>query len=391
MQANAGALAQVFERDVHCVLGLPFDAVDITGALERLRAAGRERRKCFLSTPNLNFLIGCRADARLRDSVINSDLSVADGMPVLWTARLLGVPLPERVAGATLLERLREPGPVPLKVYLFGGADGVAEAAARQINDERAGLVCVGYESPGFGDVEALSRPQSLARINASGADFLVVSLGAAKGQTWIERNRGRLDVPAIGHLGAALGFTAGALRRAPAWMQAGGLEWLWRIGQERALVRRYLNDGAAFLWLLATRVLPLAWLTRWHRPGREALETARTQVRRSGREIRIRLTGAWSQSNVARLRPLFRRAASSDKHVRVDLADTTYGDASLVGLLLVLYGAVRRRGGRFSCTPVSRPFARVLRLACAEFLLADAAHAADTAPEEAEQALVVR
>ena len=79
---------QDFDRQVFCLAGLPFDAVDMAGAVARVRDAATQRKRCFLSTPNLNFLIGCQSDAAFRDSVIHSDLNVADGMPLVLTCPL---------------------------------------------------------------------------------------------------------------------------------------------------------------------------------------------------------------------------------------------------------------------------------------------------------------
>ena len=264
----------VHDRDVVCILGLPFDAITLPDAVQRVRDAISARRPLFLSTPNLNFLIGCQYDAAFRASIIASDLSVADGMPLVWISRLLGTPLPERVTGSGLFERLRNdplpPGCPPIRVYFFGGPQGAAEAAARRLNAESTAMVCVGYESPGFGSVENMSGQDALDRINASGADFLVVALGAAKGQAWIQRNRDRLKVPVISHLGAVVNFEAGTVSRAPAWVQRSGLEWLWRIKEEPALSKRYARDARALLGLLAGKVLPhMLWL-QLNRPASE-------------------------------------------------------------------------------------------------------------------------
>jgi N-acetylglucosaminyldiphosphoundecaprenol N-acetyl-beta-D-mannosaminyltransferase len=122
---------ELFERRVVCVLGLPLDVIAMPAAVERVRAAVRQRTPLFLSTPNLNFAINGLRDPAFRDSVINSDLSVADGMPLVWVARLLGLPIRERVPGSGLLERLRDGGPLDqVSVYFFGGPEGVAQAAA---------------------------------------------------------------------------------------------------------------------------------------------------------------------------------------------------------------------------------------------------------------------
>lgn len=244
------------KRQVHWILGLPFDAVSLAEAMQTVRNAARQRTPLFISTPNLNFLIASQKDPAFRDSVIHSDLSLADGMPILWLAKLLKVPIRERVAGSTLFEQLRysplEPEDGPLRVYFFGGPDGVAEKAANAINQDSTSMQCVGYCSPGFGSLDDISTSDLLAHINASGADFVVVSLGAKKGQAWILRNRSQLQAPIISHLGAVVNFVAGNVQRAPVWMQRVGLEWLWRIKEEPNLYKRYVSDGISILSIVA-------------------------------------------------------------------------------------------------------------------------------------------
>ena len=95
-----------FDRPVHCILGLPFDAVTEKEAVTMFEAAIHSCKRCFLSTPNLNFLINSLDDQRFRDSVIHSDLSIADGMPLVWIARVLNIPVRERVAGSSRLRWL---------------------------------------------------------------------------------------------------------------------------------------------------------------------------------------------------------------------------------------------------------------------------------------------
>src|SRR5919108_186527 len=157
MRTEASRSAPDFSRRVHCLLGLPIDAVNLAGAEARIRAAAAQRSPCFLSTPNVNFLVASRSDALFRDSVIDSDLSVADGMPLVWLARLVGIPLRERVAGAALFDALRYRAGKRLSVYFFGGPDGAAELAGRRLALEGAGLTCAGYESPGFGSIDEMS------------------------------------------------------------------------------------------------------------------------------------------------------------------------------------------------------------------------------------------
>jgi N-acetylglucosaminyldiphosphoundecaprenol N-acetyl-beta-D-mannosaminyltransferase len=256
-------------------------------------------------------------------------------------------------------------------VFFFGGPQGAAEAAARRLNAERSALTCVGYESPGFGSVDELSREETIARINASGADLLVVSLGAKKGQAWIERNRARITVPAVTHLGAVVNFVAGSVDRAPRWMQKSGLEWLWRIKEEPVLWRRYWADGLALASLLATRIVPYAWLLLRRKPGREELGASAYRLRQTEREVVVRLRGAWVQENLAPLRQCLSQASAARKDVRIDLAHASYVDSSFLGLMLLLYGVQKANGRRLLCTPVSASVRRIFEYGCSEFLLA--------------------
>ncbi len=360
-----------FSRNIYCLLGVPLDAITMAAVIARVHEAAATNARCFISTPNLNFLIGCRGNRAFRDSLINSDLSIADGMPLVWLSRLLNIPIRERVAGAGLFETLRNDGAKRLSVYFFGGPDGVAERACRLLNlAESAGVKCVGCESPGFGTVEEMSSAEAIARINASGADFLIVSLGARKGQAWIERNQSRITVPIISHLGAVLNFAAGTVKRAPRWIQKVGLEWLWRIKEEPALWQRYLSDGLALLQLVALRVLPGFVFMRLHKPAVHELNAARVVLNDRPGEVVVRLQGAWTQENLEPMRECFAGLAAADKGVRIDLGHVSYVDASFLGLLLLLYGDQQRRRKPFQCAPVSRPVKKIFEFGCCEFLL---------------------
>lgn len=359
-----------FDRAVYCLLGLPFDAVNMNDVIRIVRSAAGQRAACFISTPNLNFLIGCLADRQFRQSVINSDLSIADGMPLVWIARLLGIPIQERVPGAGLFEALRSNTAQPLSVYFFGGPDGVAEAACRRLNSESSGVHCTGFASPGFGSVADMSSDATIHAINASKADFLLVSLGAKKGQAWIEHNRAQISVPVISHLGAVVNFVAGRLKRAPSWLQRSGLEWLWRIKEEPGLWRRYFSDGLALLHLLVTRVIPHCLFIRSHAPARSELDAAAISIRVQAGATLITLSGAWTQENLGPLRQCFAQAAIAGTDVQIDLQQVNYIDAAFLGLLMLLHGHQQQQGHALLCLPLNPQLRRIFEFACCEFLL---------------------
>jgi N-acetylglucosaminyldiphosphoundecaprenol N-acetyl-beta-D-mannosaminyltransferase len=360
-----------FGRDVHCLLGLPIDALDMDRTVEAVRRAIRLKQPCFLSTPNLNFLIACRSDPAFRRSVVDSDLSVADGMPLVWMARLLGIPIPERVAGSGLVERLRQgDGDDPVKVFFFGGPDGVAETACRALAQEKSGLVGVGFASPGFGDIGEMSRPEIIDRINRSGADFLVVALGAKKGQAWIRHNRARLTVPVVSHLGAVVNFVAGTVGRAPEWMQKAGLEWLWRIREEPALWRRYWRDGLAFSRLFLTRVLPYAWFLGHCRLGARDWPAASVAAEAEAGRLLLRLRGAWTRADLALFRSRLAPEILAGRDLHLDLGEVPYVDSAFVGFLILLRGHQERQGRGLHIAPVSGPVQRIFKYGCVEYLL---------------------
>lgn len=358
----------VFGRNVHCLLGLPFDAVDMAGAVSRIHDAATRRQSCYFSTPNLNFLVACLTDDAFRNSVIDSDLSIADGTPLVWIAKLLGIPIHERVAGSDVFENLRRGNRERIAVYFFGSEKAVVEAARRRLNSGPSGLVCVGYECPGFGSVEDMSSDETIGRINASGADFVVVSLGARKGQAWIARNRDRLSAPVISHLGAVVNFVAGTVSRAPVWVRRSGLEWLWRIKEEPSLWRRYVADGLALARLLFTRVIPYWFYIHYRKPARQELDRAGVDL--LGAEVVLRLHGAWVQENLRPLRECFSRSELAGMHIRLDMEHVTYVDSAFIGLLMLLYRDRKQQGRRLSVGNVEERVRRIFRYECAEFLL---------------------
>jgi N-acetylglucosaminyldiphosphoundecaprenol N-acetyl-beta-D-mannosaminyltransferase len=373
--ARSGAVVSVpqshcLAREVYCVLGMPIDAIEMPAALRRIEAA--VAAPFVLSTPNLNFLVISQTDPAFRESLLLSDLCVADGMPIVWIARILGIPIKSRIAGSDIFAALKSAkrSAKPLKVILFGGAEGVAAAAGRAINAEPGGLYCVGSIDPGFGTVDELSRAEILDAINSSDADFLVASLGAWKGQMWLQQNHDRLRVPIRAHLGAAVSFQAGIVTRAPRSMRKFGLEWMWRIKEEPHLWRRYWKDGRVLLRLLLTRVLPLAIETRWQRLRRRRTDLLHIRLSHGHDSVTLSLYGVATAWQVEQAIPSFRDAAKMGKPILIDLAETSTIDARFLGLLLMLYKQLKGQGASLKFSGASSRLRRMFRLNGAGFLL---------------------
>jgi len=332
-----------FDRDIWCVLGLPVDAMDVNQAMAAIDQAVRQRKSLSFVTPNVNWLVRALREPQARREVLNADLSLIDGAPLEAIAKWVGAPIKGRVAGSDLFEALRRrPGFAGrrIKVFFFGGREGAAKAAAAALNTGGGGLEAVGWLNPGFGDVESMSADALINSINAADADFVVVALGAAKGQAWIERNRTRLDAPVIAHLGAVVDFTAGALARAPVLIRRLGLEWMWRVAAEPALWRRYAHDGLALLRHLAIRAPAL----RRARAPRDGASAPKATLVKSEPATRIALTGAVdAASGLAGVRAAFREAAGAGGDVVVDISGARSIDHAFLGLLLMLEKHVAR------------------------------------------------
>jgi N-acetylglucosaminyldiphosphoundecaprenol N-acetyl-beta-D-mannosaminyltransferase len=358
-------------REVYCLLGIPIDVTEMSAVLRRIDDAVTNAAPFLISTPNLNFLVNSLDNPEFRESLLQSDLCPPDGVPIIWIARLLGIPIKSRVAGSDIFEalRLRPRVAGPLKIFFFGATEPVAAAAAARLNCVPIGLKCVGWACPGYVGVDELSEDRFINQINASNADFLVAALGARNGQVWLLRNHGRLQVPVRAHLGATINFQAGTVKRAPRFVQKLGFEWLWRIKEEPALFARYWHDGSALVRQLTTRVLPLAviMLCRKVLSGRHDLVIVADE---NIDGITIRLSGDATATEVPGAVAHLREAVGRGKPIEIDLSSTKTVDARFLGLFLMLRKQVKESGNVLSFNKLPVSLQRQFRLAGAEYLL---------------------
>jgi N-acetylglucosaminyldiphosphoundecaprenol N-acetyl-beta-D-mannosaminyltransferase len=356
-------------REVYGVLGIPIDAVDPSAVVERIGAALGQDQPFLVSTPNLNFLVTSQSDSEFRESLLRSDLCPVDGVPIVWIARLLGIPVQMRVAGSDTFDRLKLEKSSSVKVFLFGGSEGVAETCSAVLNAQSSGVVCVGTLYPGFGSVEDMSTDDIIDAINASGARFLVASLGAQKGQSWLLKNHHRLRIPVRSHLGAAINFQAGLLRRAPVFVRRFGFEWLWRIKEEPHLRIRYLEDGMILLKLMMTSVLPLALGAIWRSLFAEDDHDLTVSLE-EGQVKTVVLAGHALECHVAKAIAAFRVAIDNGHLVAVDVSRLKAIDQRFFGLLLMARKQMVARGGRLQIVGASAWIRRAFRLNRFDFLL---------------------
>jgi N-acetylglucosaminyldiphosphoundecaprenol N-acetyl-beta-D-mannosaminyltransferase len=362
-------------RDVYCILGIPVDSIDMGSVLRKIRAAAGKSEPFLLSTPNLNFLILSQSDRQFRESLILSDLCPADGTAIVWVARLLRIPIRNRIAGADIFDLLRakQGCKAPLKAFLFGGAEGVAATACEVLNSRRGGLACVGSLYPRFGSLDEMSKPEVIEAINSSGAEFLIASLGAKKGQEWLRRNHYALRVPVRAHLGAALNFQAGTVGRAPQLIRKMGLEWLWRIKEEPQLWRRYWNDGRQLLRLVISRVLVLTIWARYLsvKHGTEPFIVTLSQTTNT---VTVNLRGPATARHVEDIATVLKEATMTNKQLIVNFLETCLIDARVLGLLIMLRKRLQARGENPLFKGLSSRLKAIFHLSGASYLLSEEA-----------------
>ncbi|MDZ7363220.1 MAG: WecB/TagA/CpsF family glycosyltransferase [candidate division KSB1 bacterium] len=249
------------------ILGVNVDRVSLTDTVARVEKFIVERKPRLVITPNVDHLIKARKDKEFKRIYEEADLSVPDGVPLLWAAKFLGTPLVERVNGTDLFEALcARAAQRGYRVFFLGAAPGVAAAAAEKLKQRHPALQVAGTYSPPFDFFNSFMENKKIeAMIREARPDILFVGLGAPKQEKWIHRHKHKLHVPVSIGIGASFEYVAGFTARAPRWMQRAGLEWLYRIVENPGRYwKRYLVDDAVFFPLVFAQ-----WLkTRMQKPA---------------------------------------------------------------------------------------------------------------------------
>jgi N-acetylglucosaminyldiphosphoundecaprenol N-acetyl-beta-D-mannosaminyltransferase len=264
------------------VLGVRVDDVTYNVALQRCVAYARDGRRHLVVTPNPELVVLARRDPAFRAILNRADLAIPDGGGLLLAARLWGEPLAEQVRGTDLCYGLAEAAPRHgLRLFLLGGAPGVAEGAAAALRRRAPGLEIAGTFA---GDASPAGDAETAAAVRRAGrCDLLFVAYGAPRQERWIDRNLAALDVGVAIGVGGVLDFMSGRVRRAPALVRRAGLDWLFRLLQQPRRFRRQATTIPLFLGLALVEAARRRLLARPRLPepaqagSREPLPRKRT------------------------------------------------------------------------------------------------------------------
>lgn len=244
-------MTQTSRPAVVVVADVPVHAVDMRGALAQIDGFIRARTPHYNIAINAAKVVSYREDAALRDAIDGAHLVTMDGQAVVWAARALGQVVPERVAGADLMEELlAHSARRGYSVYLFGAEQDVVEDCVARATRQYPALRIAGYRNGYFKPDEEAGI---VAAIRDARPDILFLGFGSPKKEYFMKTYHRELGIPFVMGVGGTFDVLAGRVSRAPRWMQRSGLEWSYRLAQEpRRMWRRYLVGNTRFLSLVA-------------------------------------------------------------------------------------------------------------------------------------------
>lgn len=221
----------------------------------------QEVKKGVIITPNVDHLVKLQKDEEFYNVYQQAEWIVCDSKILYFLSKLLKNPLPEAIPGSSFFTAFYEyhKDNPNCKIFLLGAAEGIAVKAMERINQKVGRDIVVGAHSPSYGFEKKEAECEELIKIvNESGANVLLVGVGAPKQEKWIMKYRDRMPkVDIFMGLGATIDFEAGTLKRAPIFWQKIGMEWLYRCLKEpKRLFKRYFIDDMQFFYYFGKQLL---------------------------------------------------------------------------------------------------------------------------------------
>ncbi len=233
------------------IFGITISALDRKETAEFIINHMRAGEKVIREDLNAAKVVWCETRGPVRQAVESGSIVNLDGQSVVWAARLLGIPIKERVTGIDLMQALIQQAPLhKLRIYLLGAHPSTVSRLADSIVLEHGKSILAGF-SDGYFSLE--DETTIVKQINSTRPDMLFIGISSPKKEEFVLRNAEKLDVKLIMGVGGSFDVLAGKVSRAPQWMQNNGLEWLYRLAQEPSRMwKRYLVTNSRFIGIVA-------------------------------------------------------------------------------------------------------------------------------------------
>ena len=238
------------------IFNCPIDALTMKETVQIIDNAIKEGKHIHHAVVNAAKIVKMQEDKELYNSIVNADIINADGMPIVWASRLLGKPLPERVAGIDLMQELIKLAyNRKYKIFFFGAKEEVVKKVVKKYSKEYSPEIIAGYRNGYYSEEEESLIAKQIAE---SRANILFVGISSPKKEKFLYKYKHILkNVNFIMGVGGSFDVIAGKIKRAPKWMQKYGLEWVYRLVQEpRRMWRRYLIGNTKFIILVIKEFL---------------------------------------------------------------------------------------------------------------------------------------
>ncbi|WP_289054447.1 WecB/TagA/CpsF family glycosyltransferase [Carboxylicivirga marina] len=235
---------------VRTIFGIPIASLTMKETLELIDQAIKEKKTIHHVVVNAGKIVAMQSDDRLNESVLGANLINVDGQAVVWASKIVGKPLPERVAGIDLMDMLvRLCSEKGYRSYFLGARQEVVEKVVKHYSNTYSEKIIAGYHDGYYNEVEEERVAHDIAKSNA---DILFVAITSPKKEIFLNKYKHIIKIPFVMGVGGSFDVVAGVTKRAPLWMQKIGLEWFFRFSQEpKRMWKRYLVGNSKFIMMV--------------------------------------------------------------------------------------------------------------------------------------------
>lgn len=232
------------------ICNIPVDALTMKETIQLIDKAISEMRPIHHVVINAAKVVHAQKDTALKESIVSCDIINADGQAIVWAARFLNMPLPERVAGIDLMENLvKLAAEKKYRIFFLGAKEEIVQEVVKVYTKKYGKEIIAGYRNGYFTKDEEDIVARKIADSNAN---ILFVAMSSPKKEIFLNTYKEIIQTPFIMGVGGSFDVVSGLVKRAPLWLQKIGLEWLYRVIQEpRRMWKRYLFGNSRFIYLI--------------------------------------------------------------------------------------------------------------------------------------------